>query len=260
MSHVTTQELLDCALSAAHDSGDYARHGQERRTEVIETFRHDVKLQLDVECQRRAESVIRARFPEHAILGEEDDRVDDTRSEYQWIVDPIDGTVNFSHGLPNWCCAIAVRKADIVLAAAVYVPEYGDMYTATIDSPSLCNGEPIGVSDVSTVAGSAILTGIDKNVEPDVPPLAFFERIALRAQRARIYGCAGMDLCLVARGAAEGYFETGVYTWDTCAGGLIVRAAGGAAEVIGEPEGHRLCFLASNGHIHDELKAIVGYD
>ena len=123
-----------------------------RRRAALRTLKHDIKLELDVECQRIAEDTIRRRFPAHAILGEEDAAASKTPpppSMFQWIIDPIDGTVNFSHGLPWWCCSIAVRHGGQVLAGAVYAPQIGELYTATDESPARLNGSPLRVSACS---------------------------------------------------------------------------------------------------------------
>jgi len=124
-------DLLATAIAAATAGGNHAMANRHRRSEVVQTYAHDIKLVLDVECQRVVETLIAARYPGHTFLGEEDqtelngkrlgaDRVAPGAATLQWIVDPIDGTVNFASGLPVWCCSVAVRRAETVLAGAVY--------------------------------------------------------------------------------------------------------------------------------------------
>jgi myo-inositol-1(or 4)-monophosphatase len=256
------QQLLECAIHAAQVAGDYALANSARRNEVVSCFKHDVKLRLDVESQIQAEQAIRARFADHAILGEEETHdVSSARgqSEYEWIIDPIDGTVNFSHGNPWWCCSIAVRRGEEVVAGAVYAPALDKMFSASNDEPATLNGSPIHVSDVREISLALVLGGLDKDAEPGLSPYALFERIASSTQRVRIMGAAALDICHVACGAGDGYFEAGIYIWDIAAAGLIVQRAGGRSEVLKRrgKAGHRLNFMASNGSIHGELRQLV---
>lgn len=252
-------EFLDCAVAAAKAAGDHALRNASRRTEVFRSLRHDIKLQLDIECQLRALEAIQERFPGHRVVGEEDGALAPRPgdSEFEWIVDPIDGTVNFSHGIPFWCCSIAVRCGTEMLVGAVYAPAMGELFTATAETASCLNGDTIEVSTTQDLADSVVYTGMDRYARDEHPPCAVFQRIAGATRRARIMGAAALDICRVACGQGEGYFESGIYIWDVAAGGLIVRQAGGQAEVLGHQEGDRLRYLATNGRIHDELKALV---
>jgi myo-inositol-1(or 4)-monophosphatase len=254
--------LLECAGIAARAAGDHALKNRDRRRETLQVLKNDVKLVLDVECQRLAEGILRTRFPHHRILGEEDTgaavQPPDLLSDYEWIIDPIDGTVNFFHGLPLWCCSIAVRRGQDILAGVVYAPEMGHFYEATAQSQARCNGQELRVSEIGTLEESVVMTGLDKNADPALPPLTLFSAISSRVQRARVLGSAALDVCMVAAGRAEGYFEAGIYIWDIAAAGLLVRQAGGKAEVLQRrPDGKRLAYAASNGRIHSALKEIV---
>lgn len=265
----TLADLLETAIAAATAGGNYAMDNRHRRGEVVQTYAHDVKLVLDVECQRVVETLISARFPNHHFLGEEDQteldgerlgtgRTAPDAETLQWIVDPIDGTVNFASGLPVWCCSVAVRRGETVLAGVVYAPMLKALYAATIEGPATCNGEPIHVSDRRTLAESVVMTGMDKNLVPGVPPLACFERIVAHCRKARIVGSAAVDLCWVAQGAADGYFEGSIYLWDIAAAGLIARRAGATTEVVAtREEPYQMSFIATNGHIHAPLKSIL---
>ncbi len=253
------QSLLATAVAAAQKAGSYAFRNFVRRCELVARYPHDVKLVLDQECQRVAERVIRSRYPDHHILAEEDTGTRDSGlSEFQWIVDPIDGTVNFHHGLLYWTTSVAVRRHGIVIAGAVYAPALGELYEACIGSPARLNGKAIRVSATKRLADAMVLTGMDKNLTPDSPPLTLFRRVALKAQKARILGSASLDICHVARGVADGYVETGIYLWDIAAASLIVRQAGGRVTLRGyDPVTQRLTFLASNGHLHRALLSLL---
>jgi myo-inositol-1(or 4)-monophosphatase len=257
---VSLDALLACAVAASQETGHHALRNFSRRNEVLKTYAHDVKLRLDVECQQIATRCIHSHFPGHLLLGEEDpeDTVSQADSNaYEWIIDPIDGTVNFSHGLPFWCCSIAVRQGDLTLAGAVFAPALGLLYTATDQSVAKLNDTEIHVSTHTTAAESVVLTGIDKSSLPGQPTFANFERISAVVQKTRGLGSAALDLCHVAAGCADAYFENGIYIWDVAAGGLIVRRAGGQAERLRQIDPRRIAYLASNGHIQNQLKTMI---
>ena len=240
-------------MAAAQAAGEHARTNLARRHEVFQRTAHDVKLQLDLECQAQAAEVIHRHCPTHAFLGEEGGDYSDS-AEYLWIVDPIDGTVNFTHGLPLWCSSVAVRQAGQIVAGAVYAPMLKQLYTATREGPALCNGQPLHVSTTQRLEEALVCTGIFKN-----QPLSqnFFAALCHSIQKARIYGSAALDLCFVAAGQAEGYFEAKIFLWDIAAAGLIAERAGARVEVLERYDALACRLLASNGHIHDALKQVI---
>lgn len=253
MSMLPPQQLLEIAVAAARAAGDHALANLHRRHEVFQRTAHDVKLQLDLECQAQAEQVVHQHFPQHPFLGEEGgDYVES--AEQLWIVDPIDGTVNFSHGLPLWCASVAVRQAGRIAAGAVYAPMLNRLYTATADGSALCNGQPLHVSATGRLEESIVLTGIFKEQPLSLELLATLTRTL---QKVRIYGSAALDLCLLAHGQAEGYFESKIYLWDIAAAGLIAERAGARVEVLERFDALSCRLLASNGHIHDALKNLI---
>lgn len=257
---VSNVDLLECAVRAARAAGDHAQRNVYRRHDTVKVDTHDVKLRLDIECQRVAEHVIREAFPEHRILCEEDTEhnQEEIARGYEWIVDPIDGTINFHHGLHHWCCSIAVRRNGTVVAGTVYGPALDELYTATLDGPAHLNDAAIEVSSTNRLSEAVVMTGADHNIAPGLPPLTLFTRIAGAVRRPRITGSAALDMCHVACGRADGYCECGIYLWDVAAAGLIVQQAGGRSEIVQRhAQPHRLQFLATNGHIHEELKALV---
>jgi myo-inositol-1(or 4)-monophosphatase len=257
--HISTSELLDCASAAAMAAADHAARNTARRQESIAILRHDVKLCLDVEAQDHAERVIRERFPDHLVLGEESKNAHTAPAPdaYEWIIDPIDGTVNFTHGLPQWCTSIAVRQGSHVLAGVVYAPMARELFTATADGPAAMNGQPISVSSVDHVDQSIVMTGLDKNISSSIPPFAIFHKLATHTQRVRIMGAAALDICHVANGTADAYFESGIYIWDVAAAGLIVQRAGGTAGILHALDSQRLMFLASNGRLHGAVRQLI---
>jgi myo-inositol-1(or 4)-monophosphatase len=251
-------DLLEGAVAAAQIGGRHALANFARRQEAVARFAHDIKLKLDEECQQIIQTELAVRFPTHSIVGEEDATVGGrSGAGVEWVVDPIDGTVNFSHGLPFWCCSVAALQAGKTLAGAVYAPALGVCYTARLGGGAACNGEPIRVSSVSTLAQAMVLTGLDKTPGMDLPPFALFQATSLHVQKTRILGSAALDLCRVAHGQADAYFETGIYIWDIAAARLIISEAGGREEILERLDHGRLRFMASNGLLHDAYRALL---
>lgn len=248
--------FLDCAMAAAQSAGRHALRHKRRQREVAHRFAHDVKLVLDRECQTVAEGVIQSRFPNHGILGEEDTQAG-APALIRWIIDPIDGTVNFSHGLPLWCSSIAVQVRGQTVAGAVFAPEFGDCYSARCGRPALCNGKPISVSATSHLKDAVISTGISKESDGSPKHYKLFRALSAHAQKVRIMGSAALDICHVACGKTDGFHESGIYLWDVAAGKLIVEQAGGKTEILKTGPGHSVNFMADNGRIHTALKKLV---
>ncbi len=253
--------LLAVAVQAARRASHHAFASRNRRQDANSIAHNDVKLKLDEECQAIAIRTIFDAFPDHSILAEEDTEelaaLKARASEYQWIIDPIDGTVNFFHGNPNWCCSVAVRRGEETLAGSVVAPELGLVYEASADGPALCNGAPIHVSATVRPDESLVLTGADKSEDPARRPFRFFNAIAAIVQRPRVSGSAALDVCTVAQGSTEAYFEPGIFVWDIAAGDLILRRAGGTGTALRRFGGHKLAYLASNGPLHEPLRQVI---
>ena len=259
-------QLLDCAKVAATAAGQHALWNAHRRTEALSITRHDIKLELDVECQAVAVEAIHARFPGTDVLGEEGSSStrDDAGSpgseanRLEWVIDPIDGTVNFYHGLPLWCCSVAARQDGKSLVGVVFAPELDVLYAATTDTPSTVNDEPIRVSAVSSLAEAVFLTGFNKKLDVDISPDEIILHVSAEVRKTRILGAAALDICRVAHGQADAYWEPGNYTWDVAAAGLIVQQAGGVSGALHmHTEPHRMSYLATNGLLHEEFSRVL---
>ena len=257
MKNISLTHLLDTAICAAEAAGNHAMANKARRTETNETFAHDIKLVLDIECQKVAEQVIASEFPEHSILGEEDTRQGPAEG-YEWVIDPIDGTVNYTHGFPYWCASVAVRYHDKVLAGCVFSPETNSYYTAHIEDAAKCNGEPIQVSDTPYLEDAIISTEISKHMEStDKSHIETLTKLAIGTQKLRINGSAALDLCHVADGSLDGFFQTIIYLWDHAAAGLIAERAGAVLSVYPRPdEAYGASVLCANKRLIDGLRAI----
>lgn len=255
---LSNDRLLATAIAAAQAGAAHAVRERARNQEANLITNHDVKLKLDVECQQVVTRTILKAFPDHAILGEEDVAPATAPADaYEWIVDPIDGTVNFFHGCPYWCCSVAVRRNGVVLAGCVCAPDMGLRFEATADGPALRNGGSCHVSATTTLPLAIVHMGADKAATEESRPLRFFNALVPQIQRPRICGAAALDICLVAAGAADGYFEPGIFIWDIAAADLILRRAGGSGSILREFGDHKLAYLGSNSTIHEPLRGLL---
>jgi myo-inositol-1(or 4)-monophosphatase len=200
---------------------------------------------------------LHARWPQHGIVGEEGTRTD-TSSAFRWYVDPLDGTTNFAHGYPVFCVSIALaRRDDEIEVGVLYDPTRNELFAADRGRGATLNGNPIHVSKTTRLAESILGTGFPSHKRHKNPNIYFYQRITLRSHGVRRAGSAALDLANVAAGRYDGFWEFNLNPWDTAAGVLIVREAGGkVTRFDGTP--FRLDsreVLATNGLIHDEVIA-----
>jgi len=201
---------------------------------------------------------IRALWPSHDILGEEEGLID-TGSDYRWYVDPLDGTTNFAHGFPVFCVSMGLEHKGKLIAGVVYDPTRDEMFTAEAGLGAFLNQQRIHVSAIAKLSESLLATGFPSQKRHKNPNIFFYHQITLRTHGVRRAGSAALDLCSIAAGRFEGFWEFGLHTWDTAAGVLLVREAGGAVtQFDGQP--YRLGdreLLASNGRVHSEMKEVA---
>lgn len=252
------EALLKCCVAAARAAGRHALMNAARRRQATRLFSHDVKLALDLESQRAAEAVIRRAHPAHAILGEEK-QSGRAGNPWRWVIDPIDGTVNFFHGSPWWCSSVAVQHERRTVAGAVFAPMADELFIAHSAGAAMRNGRRIRVSDTSAMGSALICTGIVKQPAKRKRSFLTFRLISEACQKTRIQGSAALDICSVACGRADAFFESGIYLWDVAAAGLVVERAGGRADYLRRGAGNSVHFLASNGVIHAALRRMLGY-
>lgn len=204
-------------------------------------------------------AVIKEQFPEHQVLAEETGaHVRD--SNFKWIIDPIDGTVNFAHGIPLCAVSIAVEKDGEIVMAAIYAPVLNEFYFAEKGKGATLNDEPISVSNESKVISSNLVTGFPYTyINAPNGPLEVFSRLIKKGIPVRRLGSACIDLCWVACGRFDGFYEHKLEPWDSAAGYLIVEEAGGkVTDHEGKkfsPYQHRI--LATNGKIHEEMLRVI---
>lgn len=257
MNQPQPEQLLQTAILAVQRATQHAQANLHRRQESIAIDAHDVKLALDVECQAIIVETILNAHPQHAILGEEGEQPQ-TNSAYQWIVDPIDGTVNFSHSFPYWCSSVAVQYQNKTIAGAVLAPEANELFTATIDSPACLNHQPIHATQNTQLNHAMILTGLNKSrLYPGSTTFETLTTLAQQVRKIRINGAAALDLCQIAAGRSDGFLEYGLYQWDFAAAGLIAQRAGATFTLAPDPtKAHRAAVLCANSTLHNALHPI----
>ena len=237
---------------------------------LMSYFDRNIKIEYkgDVDlvtaADRASEALIaerlRARWPQHDIVGEEGTRTD-TGAEFRWYVDPLDGTTNFAHGYPVFCVSIALARRDHELEVGVlYDPTRNELFAAERGQGAALNGKPIHVSKSPRLAESILGTGFPSHKRHKNPNIYFYQQITLRSHGVRRAGSAALDLANVAAGRFDGFWEFNLNPWDTAAGVLLVQEAGGkVTRFDGMP--FRLDsreVLATNGLIHDEVIANFG--
>jgi myo-inositol-1(or 4)-monophosphatase len=214
-------------------------------------------------ADRASEKLIRERitetWPGHDVLGEEQG-LNDQGSDYRWYVDPLDGTTNFAHGFPVFCVSMALErrvpgKSAQLIAGVVYDPTRDEIFSAEQGSGAHLNGEPIHVSTISQLNESLLATGFPSHKRHKNPNIFFYHQITLHTHGVRRAGSAALDLCNVASGRFDGFWEFNLNPWDTAAGVLILEEAGGkVSRFDGSPfELNSRETLASNGLLHDAL-------
>jgi myo-inositol-1(or 4)-monophosphatase len=216
---------------------------------------NNLVTEADHASERAIISIIREQFPEHFILSEETGSLVQD-STYKWIIDPIDGTVNYAHGIPICCVSIAVEQAGTMILGAVYNPFINEFFFAEKGAGAFLNDQRIHVSTETEVQKSCLVTGFPYTyLDMENGPLTCFERFIRKGIPVRRLGSAAIDLCWVAAGRFDGFYEHHLQAWDSAAGFLMVEEAGGKVTdfdgVYYSPYQPRL--VATNGHIHDEL-------
>lgn len=251
--------FLSTAWEAANTAGEIIRANWEKPKSIDYKGAVDLVTPTDTECERTIVEIIRHNHPTHAILAEEQ-TIDGERREYRWIVDPLDGTTNFAHGYPQVSVSIALERDDQILIGLVYDPLRRECFRAIKDQGATLNGTRIQVSRVSELDKALLATGFpyDRREQADYY-LSFFKALMIRCQGIRRAGSAALDLCYVACGRLDGFWELKLKPWDTAAGALIVAEAGGKlSDFFGRPfsvYGDQT--LASNGLIHSEMLSVL---
>ncbi len=255
-------EHLDFAMELARAAGDVLRHYASRDKRVELKGRGNLVTIADTESERLMVRTIRSRYPEHGVLAEESGSLETpgSRPAGRWIIDPLDGTTNYAHQYPMYSVSIALELDGRIECGAVFDPVRDEMFAAARGAGATLNAEPVRVSEVPRLDGALLLTGFPYGIEDRVAwALGMFRTFLLKAQAVRRGGSAALDLCHLAMGRSDGFWELDLHPWDTAAGALILDEAGGrVSRFDGSPfriEDREI--LASNGRIHGEMAAAI---
>jgi len=258
--------FLATAIEAVVHAGDVQMSRVGAAMQIEKKGAIDLVTETDRQIEREFRALIAARFPEHEVLGEEfsDPSEREQTPEFCWVFDPIDGTTNFAHGLPIFCSSLALEINGIAVVGAVYDPNRRELFTAERGRGAWLNGVPLKTSSADTLIDSLLCTGFHYDVQKDPDALlGLFAHFVSLSRAVRRLGSAAIDLCYVAAGRLDGFWEVRLGPWDISAGALIVEEAGGRVTTTdGGSFNSRLgSVLASNGPLHDPmLQAIRAFE
>jgi myo-inositol-1(or 4)-monophosphatase len=251
--------FLSAAWEAASEAGALIRESWQQPKEIDYKGAIDLVTSVDRESERRIVAALHGRFPGHSILAEEATNLAGADG-YRWIIDPLDGTTNFAHGYPHFCVSIALECDGEIIVGLVYDPLRRECFRAVRGQGASLNGNVIRTSGSTELDRSLLATGFpyDRRDKADYY-LAFFKGFMLQSQGIRRSGAAALDLCYVACGRIDGFWELKLRPWDTAAGSLIVTEAGGR---LSDFSGNEFTIwgdqtIASNGAIHEEMVSVA---
>lgn len=243
------------AVTAAQAAGKIMRDNWHAPKRVKLYDFHDIKLELDVRCQKTIEKILGRTFPEIPVLGEEGS-TGDLNAPYRWVVDPIDGTVNYFFGMPHAAVSIALQAtapgSPISHVGVIYDPFTDELWTAIFGGKTKLNGKTVKVSQRAHLRDAVIAMGFSKSPENMEKSIPHMNRLARRAKKIRIMGSAALELAYVASGRLDAYIERTINIWDIAAGGLMVECSGGEMFLKNLPDG-RLRMCADNGLLRKKL-------
>jgi myo-inositol-1(or 4)-monophosphatase len=253
--------MLNVAIEAAREAGTFLKEnvGRVRTIETKKGEDRNLVSEIDRGSEERIIRMIKSRYPSHEILAEESGGTTGS-AEYKWIIDPLDGTTNFLHGVPIFCVTIAIEHRGEIVGGVVYDPNLGELFSAEQGSGAFLNGNKLHVSATGRLIDSLLITGFpyDIAVNPDYA-VEHFVNFLMEGRGIRRLGSAAMDLSYVAAGRFDGFWEVNLNPWDMAAGVLFIREAGGlVTDFFGGPSTiYNKQVLATNGIIHDAMVKIL---
>lgn len=253
--------LKKMAIEAAQVGGEILQKYAKAGFAIEHKTRLSLVTDADKESERTIVAMIKKAYPTHQILAEEEGIHSDQQSPYKWVIDPLDGTTNFTHGFPFYNVSIGVEYEGTCILGVVLDPTRPELFVGERGNGATCNGQPIHVSSVSELGTSLLCTGFGYDVaETADNNLDEFCRFTLKTQGVRRTGSAALDLCYVASGRFDGFWEMKLNPWDTAAGVVILEEAGGTLTTYdGAPYSiYGKQIIASNGHIHQAIIDVLG--
>jgi myo-inositol-1(or 4)-monophosphatase len=262
LSQKITSKLLRSSVDAAVEAGDLLKRNMYKDRSVTYKGKINLVTEMDVRSEKLIIGRLCKALPKSSFLAEEGG-ANDNDSEFRWIIDPLDGTTNYAHSFPVWCVSIALEYQGEIVLGCVYDPTRNELFTASYASPARLNGKKITVSRCDKLDRALLATGFPYDIRTSsVDNLKNFANFAKSAQAIRRAGSAALDLCYVAVGRFDGFWELKLHPWDTAAASLIVVQAGGKTSSFeGNPYkiyDNRL--LASNGKIHREMMEVLSLE
>jgi myo-inositol-1(or 4)-monophosphatase len=254
-------EILALAERLARAAGHVQRDRYESEIEIhTKSASIDLVTEVDRECEALIVHALAAERPDDAVLAEEGSGFDRAGARFRWVIDPLDGTVNYAHGYPRFCVSIGVERDGNPYAGVVYDPLLDELYSAVRGHGARRNGAPIHVSTETRLDRAMLATGFAYDVQTsDADNVDHFGRFVKRARAVRRDGSAALDLCYVASGRLDGYWELKLHPWDVAAGRVILEEAGGRfSDLDGHPtpnSGQQV--VSSNSHLHTQMLALL---
>jgi myo-inositol-1(or 4)-monophosphatase len=261
MSPSELKRALSCAVDAAQKAGALMCQNHGVKKKINSRSKHDIKLELDVRCQKLIEGILLKAFPESGLLGEEG-LSGKAEQALRWVVDPIDGTVNFTYGVPHACVSIALQERSAMgdyatVLGVIYDPFCEELWTATSREPARMNGKIIHASRRTELREAIVSIGFAKDMESLRKNLPVFNALVSRVMKMRMMGSAALSLAYVASGRFDVCLESGIRIWDIAAAGFIVERAGGEFWRRILPDTDKYEMLANNGLLRGKVEKIA---
>ena len=267
--NLSMQPMLNIAVRAARSAGELILRSADSvsRLSVDQKGKNDYASEVDRMAEREIISIIKAAYPEHAILAEESGK--HKGNDFVWIIDPLDGTTNFLHGFPQYSVSIALKYKGKLEVGVVYDPLRDELFTAKRGGGAMLNSRRLRVTNQNSLKGALIGTGFPFKTDRDLDAyLGMFRALTTECAGIRRAGSAALDLAYVAAGRMDGYWEIGIMEWDMAAGILLIKEAGGVVTdfsfndnylesgnvIVGSPKMHQLMYQLIEPHVTDNLK------
>jgi myo-inositol-1(or 4)-monophosphatase len=263
------QPMLNIAVRAARSAGDLILRSADNvgRLHIDQKGKNDYASEVDRSAEREIINIIKAAYPEHAILAEESGK--HKGNDFVWVIDPLDGTTNFLHGFPQYAVSIALKHKDKLEVGVVYDPLRDELFTAKRGGGAMLNNRRLRVTNQTSLKGALIGTGFPFKTDQHLDAyVGMFRAITIGAAGIRRAGAAALDLAYVAAGRLDGFWEIGVMEWDVAAGILLIKEAGGVVTdfsfndnylvsgnvIAGNPKMHQILYQLIEPHVTDSLK------
>lgn len=256
---IDLSRIFELAESAAREAGGLLFDNLHRQVEVSKKGRIDLVTEMDLAAESLIVDRIRSLFPDHSILAEEKEKSSGSNHSVKWVIDPLDGTTNYAHGYRLFCVSIGVEINGRIVVGVVFDPVKDECFSSIRGNGAFLNGGRLQVSARNDLVDCLVATGFSYQEDAIRKNLEFFSRFMLKTRGIRRDGCAALDLCYVAAGRFDGFWELSLNPWDIAAGALILEEAGGAVTRFnGQPYSiYHPEILATNRLIHSKMSAIL---